>query len=209
MRHLLALSLFSSSLFLACGDKDGDDTGSPGDGGAADGGGADGGTADGGTTDGGTTDELCERSVVNGPPSDACVTDTISCGDSIVDTLVNGAASYSAEEYEAWYCAYTGGDPWVGAERVYAFTHPGTVSVTITLDSPCAEMDLVVLRWGYYATDGECPTGSSTLVYECEMDDGTGGGSLSIWNNESADYLIVVDGVEKAEDVFALTVECP
>lgn len=175
------------------------DTGSSDDGGAWDGGGADG---------GGTDDPLCDRDINTGAPREDCVTDTIGCSQERVDTLVGGDSDFGAEEYEAWYCTYTGGDPWSGSERVYAFAHPGTGNVTFTLDSPCAEMDLAVVRWGYWATDRQCPTGASTLVSECEMDDGGGGGSVTVWNNEPADYLVIVDGVDGAQDNFALSVSC-
>ena len=51
-----AALILSLATLLACGDKDADDSGEPGDGGTTDGGTSDGGTSDGGTTDGGTTD---------------------------------------------------------------------------------------------------------------------------------------------------------
>ncbi|MCK6502819.1 hypothetical protein L6R53_05375 [Myxococcota bacterium] len=191
------------------GTDDGGDGGGTADGGG-DGGGtdADGGGGDGGGGDGGTEDPICDLDIGTGAPRQACVTATLACGEERVDTLVGGEAAFGAEEYEAWYCSYTGGDPWAGKERVYAFTHPGTGNVTFTLDSPCAEMDLAVLRWGYWATDGECPSGSSTLVSECEMDDGAGGGSVTVWNNEPADYLVIVDGVDGALDNFSLSISC-
>jgi len=57
MRHLSLVVLLGLPLsMLACGDKGGDDTGTPTDGGSTDGGSTDGGSTDGGSTDGGGTD---------------------------------------------------------------------------------------------------------------------------------------------------------
>ena len=54
------------ALLLACGSKDGGETGQPGDGGAGDGGAGDGGAADGGSGDGGAGDGVY-GAVIPGP----------------------------------------------------------------------------------------------------------------------------------------------
>jgi hypothetical protein len=203
------------------------DTSDPGDGGADDGGGtSDGGGADGGSDGGGDTDggfptdtggdggggddPLCDQSISTGPPTNDCVTSTLSCDTRKIDTLKRGYALYGAAAYQAWYCGWTGGDPWSGSERVYAFEHPGTGTVTFTLDTPCAEMDLVVLRWGYFASEGTCPTESTSLISECEMDMDSGdSGQVSVYASSPADYLVIVDGVDGAEENFSLEIACP
>lgn len=222
---VLGMALSGCAIFKA--PATGDDTAGTGttdggatdggvtDGGVTDGGGTDGGTetdggstSDGGTGDGGSSDVFCDRNINTPPPSDDCVTDTLSCGDSIDDTLRGGQATYGATAYQTWTCGWGEGDPWAGSERVYAFTHPGTGSVEITLDSPCADMDLIAARWGYFASDGECPAEDTTLLRECEMDDSSGGGTVSIWNSDPADYLIIVDSVDDERENFSLSIEC-
>lgn len=202
------------------------DTSDPGDGGSTDGGGIGdgGGTSDGGSDgggetdggfptdtggDGGTDDPLCDQSISTGPPDEACVTSSLSCDTRKLDTLKRGNAEFGADEYQAWYCGWTGGDPWSGRERVYSFSHPGTGTVTFTLDTPCAEMDLVVVRWGYFASEGSCPTESTSLISECEMDMANGDGEVSIYASTPADYLVIVDGVDAAEENFSLEIDCP
>lgn len=185
------------------------DGGSTTDGGTEDGGTEDGGTEDGGAEDGGAEDPLCSESVDNFPPADGCVTDTLSCGETVKGNLHGGTSNFSIDDYEAWYCTYGSGDPWSGPERVYAFEHPGTGSVEIKLHTPCAEMDLAVLRWGWWASEGECPSEESTLVTECEFDESSGDGSVVIYASAPSDYLVIVDGVEGAVDLFQVSAVCP
>ncbi len=199
------------------------DTGStPTDGGGSDGGGVTGdgggGSGDAGTTDGGlptdtgdggtTTDPLCEQTISTGAPTQDCVTTSLSCDTRKVDTLKRGQAEYGATEYTAWYCGWTSGDPWSGRERVYSFRHPGTGTVKFTLDSPCADMDLIVVRWGYFASDGICPSAATTLISECEMTSSSRD-YVSIYASTPSDYLVIVDGGEDAEENFSLEIDCP
>jgi len=201
----------------ATGDGGGDTAtstdggGTSGDGGGGDGGGDGGGSDTGGGDGGGDTgaSPLCDQRVVDGPPTQACVTDQLACDTSLVDSLVNGDASFGAEAYQAWTCNWSTDDHWAGRERVYAFHHPGTGTVDIRLDSPCADMNLFVLRWGYFESDGECPTAESTLARSCDFDDSPGGGTISVWDSSESDYLVIVDGVDGAEDNFAISTTCP
>ena len=111
------------------------------------------------------------------------------------------------EEYASWYCYVFPEGDYSGSERIYHFRHPGTGTVTIELDSPCADLDLFSFQWEYWVTEQTCPTASNTL--NCDVAKGSGGGSVSIFDNSVSNYLIVVDGPEPVSDIFALSVTCP
>lgn len=196
-------------LMLACFDKDGDDSG--GDGGADDGGaggdggggaGGDGGGGDGGGTGGSIDcDDPPAGSTKEGP---ACVTSTLSCGESLIDNTEGGGSEWNGDAYQGWYCLIATGSDYNGPERVYAFDHPGTGNATVSLSSPCADLDLVAVRW---ADEASCPLAEYSVL-ECEGDDGGGTNSFTIWNNEPARYLVVVDGDNSAGAPFQLSVSC-
>lgn len=150
----------------------------------------------------------CEQSVQPIVPTDACVTRNISCGDRFVDTTAEGSSVMDAEEYTSWYCAaFTDGD-YRGTERIYYFTHPGDGIATIELNSPCAELDLVVFQWEYWSSDGTCPNDGHSIA-ACDMAKGGAGGSLDVWDNSDSHYMIIVDGPEPVEALFELDVTCP
>ena len=150
----------------------------------------------------------CAQSVQPIPPPDDCVTRTISCGDQFVDTTVAGASVMDAEEYSAWYCMVFPEGDYAGSERIYYFTHPGDGTVTVELNSPCAELDLVVLQWEYWATDGTCPNDGHSIA-ACDAAKGGAGGSVEVWDNSDSNYMIIVDGPEPVEDIFELSLTCP
>jgi hypothetical protein len=88
---------------------------------------------------------------------------------------------------------------------MYEFFHPGTGDVTITLDSPCDELDLFAAYWTF---DDSCLR-SGVSLFECEGDIDSGGGSFTIWNNEPSRYVVVVEGPEGQEAPFSLSATCP
>lgn len=204
---MIATTCLLLGLLMACADKDGDDTAGGGDGGAQDGGGGDGGGGGGdGGGDGGGGEEIdCDDppagSSIGGPD---CVTTSISCGDTRVDNTDGGTRDWNGAAYQGWYCLIATGSDYNGPERVYAFDHPGTGNATVSLSSPCADLDLVAVRW---ADEDSCPLPEYSVL-ECEGDDGGGTNSFVIWNNEPARYLVVVDGDDSAGAPFQLSVSC-
>lgn len=150
----------------------------------------------------------CAQSVQPIQPINECVTRNVTCGEQFIDTTAAGSSVMDAEEYTSWYCAaFTDGD-YSGAERIYYFTHPGDGTVTIELNSPCAELDLVVFQWEYWSSDGTCPNDGHSIA-ACDMAKGGAGGTLDVWDNSDSHYMIIVDGPEPVEALFELDVTCP
>lgn len=195
---LLALGL-GLGLGLACSDKD--DTGGGSDG-STDGGGGDGGS-DGGDGGGGgiDCDDPPAPSSVGGPD---CVTDSISCGDQIIDTTEGGTSNWDGAAYQGWYCLISTASQYNGPERVYAFDHPGDGTATFTLTAPCEDLDLIALHW---TDEDTCPLAKYSIG-ECEGDDGGGTNTISIWNNEPSRYLVIVDAPGDHEAPFRLSASC-
>ena len=138
------------------------------------------------------------------PPTGTCPSTTLACGDSLVSSNADAETTLDGRHYSsAWACAVVGDQSYRGPEQVIEFTHPGTGDVTVRLDSPCADLDLFVARW----EDGCLSPGNA--VVECEGVVQRGGGSVTIWNNERARYLIIVDGPADQQANFGLSLQCP
>jgi hypothetical protein len=160
-------------------------------------------------TDSGALD--CSQSV--SPPAgiDACVDATLRCGDSIVATTQGASSRWGEDAYVNWYCFPLPDGDYAGGEVVYDFQHPGDRDVTITLETPCDELDLVALRWAFWDNDGECPSEQSTLATDCEADDSRGDGVVSlpeIPDGTPYHYLVVVEGPEPVDTLYRITVDC-
>ena len=149
----------------------------------------------------------CEQPVPPVPAPGECVKQQLTCGERLIDTTEAGTRVMTDEEYASWYCYVFPEGDYSGSERIYHFRHPGTGTVTIELDSPCADLDLFSFQWEYWVTEQTCPTASNTL--NCDVAKGSGGGTVSIFDNSVSNYLIVVDGPEPVSDIFALSVTCP
>jgi len=138
------------------------------------------------------------------PAGPGCLSGSIACGETVKGTTVGGSTHFDGQRYRASYCFPAADDAYTDPERVYAFELPADNEATFTLDSPCAELDLVVLRW-----EGEpaCP-GADERITECEGDKNPGGGSARLWNDSQAHYLLIVDGDQGAAGNFTLSVSC-
>ncbi len=192
--------LIPLALVLAggCFDKDGgqDD----------DDGGGDGGSGDAGGSDSGDPQLDCDDgpapAAIQGPD---CVTATLSCGQTILGTTEGGTDVMDGDAYQSWYCAVVGPSEYAGAERVYAFQHPGGGNATVYLSSPCDDLDLFAIHW---EDDDICPIADYS-IQECEGDIGSGSHSFVIWNDTPRRYLVVVEGPQGEEAPFELSVVCP
>jgi len=142
------------------------------------------------------------------PPidEDTCTTDTLSCGDVVLSSTTGGTSQVNGADYSsAWACAVVGTSSYSGAERMYEFIHPATGAVTFDLHTPCDELDLFVMAWG---AEDSCVQ-SGVALSECEAGVTSGDDSTSVWNNEPARYIIVVEGPEGEEAPFQLSIACP
>ena len=169
-------------------------------------GGDDSATGDGdGDPDSNLDDEDCEDPPAPREYDSACITDELVCGDSVIGTTMDGTNNLTGADYASfWACAVVGTSSYAGPERMYEFVHPGTGTVTISLASPCANLDLFAMRWEAHSC---MQTGLSIL--ECEADISSGGGSFEIWNNEPSRYVIVVEGANGEEAPFEVSARCP
>ena len=172
-----------------------------------------------GDTDGDTDDDTdtdtdaldCSQSV--SPPTgiDDCVDATLRCGDTIVGTTQGAKSRWGEDAYVSWYCFPLPDGDYAGGEVVYDFQHPGDKDVTITLESPCEELDIVALRWAFWDADGECPTAQSSLATDCEADDSRGDGVVElpeIPDGTPYHYLVAVEGPEPVDSLYRITVDC-
>ena len=142
-----------------------------------------------------------EPAPIGGPD---CVTATITCGQTIQGTTVGGSRKFDGDRYVHSYCFPTTEDSHRGTERVYAFNLLTDQRATFELDSPCADLDLAVLRW---EDTSRCP-GSTVAISECEGQNRGGGGTAKIWNNRPSRYLVIVDGSDAIGANFELSVSC-
>jgi len=136
-----------------------------------------------------------------------CVSDELSCGETRAGSTRGGTMDFDGSIYQGWFCFPSSGG-YEGAERVFAWEHPGGGNATLQLDSPCGELDLIVVRWPYFHTEDECPTGGSTSVI-CDASTGAGSDSVTVFESDPAYYLVIVDGPNGDEENFAITAECP
>lgn len=227
----LGLCLSACNIFGKGGDTGGVGGPSPVDGEDDDGGADDEDDAD---TDPGTDDETDDDTDVDtddtdadtdtdtnaldcaqnvSPPTgiDECVDATLRCGDSIVGTTRGAASRWGEDAYVNWYCFPLPDGDYAGGEVVYDFQHPGDKDVTITLESPCEELDLIALRWAFWDNDGECPSEQSTLAADCEADDSRGDGVVElpeIPDGTPYHYLVAVEGPEPVDSLYRITVDC-
>lgn len=145
----------------------------------------------------------CDFKNLNRPP-DGCVTQTLQCGSSILDSNHGGTGNFSDDFYRKKFCqpftyAYD------GPERVYSFKVPVATDADIWLDSDCEDLDLMAFVWDY---EGSCPT-INHMISVCEADAERGGGHVRITTlNNPSEYLVVVDGKEGVTGPFRLTIEC-
>lgn len=152
------------------------------------------------------TEERCEDIKHGGPPKDGCVTDFITCGESVIGHTLGGGNNFSTRFYRKAFCTpdttnHDGGD-----ERVYRLEMPeGDWHAVITLDTPCADLDLAAILWNR----NDCPT-ASHIVNRCEMwpKDGTARERVEIVSQRESSWLIAVEGKNNEEGAFGLSVQC-
>ena len=124
----------------------------------------------------------------------------------MLQLLEGGVTRLHTKFYEKNHCTpgttnHDGGD-----ERFYRLSLPdGDTMAVVTLESPCANLDLAAFKWN----GDDCPSGD-TSVSRCEMwpKDGTKSEQVKLTNRGKADWLLVVEGQDEEEGAFSLSVEC-
>lgn len=148
------------------------------------------------------------RDIESGGPvkSDGCTTEVLTCGETLVGHTLGGIRRYDTAFYRRNFCTpdtttHDGGD-----ERVYRLDVPeGDHRVVVTLDSPCADLDVAAML----LPGDECP-GSGATLPRCEMfrEDGTARERIELVTQHKSTWWVVVEGVGTEEGVFGLSVQC-
>lgn len=152
------------------------------------------------------TRSQCSDMTDGGDVDDYGITGRIECGEQIVGHTRGGVQAFDTEFYETHFCTpattnHSGGD-----ERVYRLSVPdGRLRPWVTLDTPCADLDLTVIKW----SGRELPTTGSSVA-DCEMfpKDGTTREIVDVTSDRASEWLIVVEGKDDEEGAFGLSVQC-
>jgi hypothetical protein len=133
------------------------------------------------------------------------ITDVIKCGQTVVGHTRGGVNKFNTRFWEKHFCwpateQHDGGD-----ERVYKFVAEGRGRAYFTLDTPCADLDIMAMTW----SGSRAPTLDSN-VKDCEAKvlSGTKRERIEVPTLEGMEYLIVVEGKSSEEGLFALTAQC-
>jgi hypothetical protein len=148
----------------------------------------------------------CNAMTDGGPLTAGCITKEIKCGEILKGHTLGGVKNFDTKFYERGTCTpgltnHDGGD-----ERVYILNMPdGDHKAIVTLDTPCADLDLAAFK---YKGD-DCPD-PSTTVSRCEMwpKDGNQRERVELVTQHPSTWFIIVEGKDEEEGAFALTVEC-
>ncbi len=134
------------------------------------------------------------------------VTGRIECGEQLVGHTRGGVQEFDTRFYEANFCTPATTDHSGGDERIYRLSVPdGRLRPWVTLDTPCADLDLAVIKWS-----GTSMPSASSSVNDCEMfpKDGTTREIVDVTSDRATEWLIVVEGKGSEEGAFGLTVQC-
>jgi hypothetical protein len=151
------------------------------------------------------TSGQCDQ-LEHGGKSGECITADITCGESIVGHTRGGVKRFDTAFYTSKFCTpntthHDGGD-----ERVYRLRLPeGPRRAIVTLDTPCADLDVAAILWNGDA----CPT-NAHVVSRCEMQPKPGNTreQLELVSQHASTWLIVVEGKASEEGAFGLSVQC-
>ncbi|MFT6818832.1 MAG: hypothetical protein ACJATT_002650 [Myxococcota bacterium] len=134
------------------------------------------------------------------------ITGTIGCGEQLVGHTRGGVQAFDTRFYEHHFCTPATTNHDGGDERVYRMSIPeGRLRPWVTLDTPCADLDLTVIKW----SGSGLPTFDSSVA-DCEMfpKDGTTREIVDVTSDRATEWLIVVEGKDAEEGAFGLTVQC-
>jgi hypothetical protein len=148
----------------------------------------------------------CTGLTTGGATRDGCVTADVACGETVIGHTRGGARVFDSAFYERAFCTPRTSDHDGGDERVYRLRVPdGDRRVVVTLDTPCADLDVAAVLWG----DDGCPAPGASIP-RCEMfpSDGTARETLELVTQHATTWLLVVEGKDAEEGAFGLSVQC-
>ena len=145
--------------------------------------------------------------VTDGGPTDGsgCTTATLTCNETVIGHTVGGVNRYDSRFYERTFCTPYTTDHDSGDERIYRLDLPeGDWTASVTLDTPCAHLDLFGIRW-----DSESCPNSDHLINQCEASVGDWNRkSIRLVSNHKSTWYVVVEGQGDDEGTFALSTQC-
>ncbi len=153
------------------------------------------------TTDGG--DLSCEGDL---PTPEGDAVGSISCGGSVEGSSRKGGMRWGDDFYQHAFCTTSRNHYDDAPDVLYRLELPADTKAEITLDSPCADLDLVSVAW---KLDGVPDVQHVNRIAECEMDTHGGGGKLTLTTVTKAQtFLVGVDGKNGDEGNFRISVSC-
>ena len=165
-----------------------------------------GGNVSGSSADGASHDAPLSCGDPRPAPTHGGITGSLTCGGTVEGTTEGGSNSFGDRFYQSAFCTPARQHYDDSPEAIYRLEVPADIEAKVTLDSPCADLDLAAISW----IGDTLPTDAQTnRVRECEMDTHAGGGSIKLTTVDKAQpYLVVVDGKDGEAAAFRLTVSC-
>jgi hypothetical protein len=148
-------------------------------------------------------DQDCDTPFAQDPLQGECLTDTISCGETVFGTNLGGSTVFSADGQFEQCSGSASGSDLDGPERVYRLNVPNNInSVSVRLES-CEDSWLF-----WYRESVECPSENELVTcgypihgnFNVQYDGLIAGTSGIVW--------FVVEGFQNNGGNFALHIEC-
>ena len=134
------------------------------------------------------------------------LTAEVKCGDVVLGHTRGGVERFNTKFYEKNFCTpgttqHDGGD-----ERVYRLQLKAQERARITLDTPCANLDVAAIQ----SASGATALPTEALGQRCEMVamKGTTREVLDLYTDVDDTWFLVVEGQKDEEGAFALHVQC-
>ena len=150
----------------------------------------------------------CGELTSGGPTTGGCLSGELTCDQVLIGHTIGGVKRFDTAFYRHYHCwpdtvSHEGGD-----ERVYRLTMPpGEWKATVTLDTPCADLDLMAFKW----SGATCPP-DGALIDQCECNRYPGKKrefvELVSQSERETTWYVVVEGAADEEGAFALQVAC-
>ncbi len=153
----------------------------------------------GGGDTGVVTSEFCDSTLTTSSDATTCLTEELSCGDTVTGTTEGGTNTWSGDFYTSNFCFVDSSD-WDGGERMYSFTQPADSEVEIRFDH-CNKAAMSVVSW---SDTGSCPVDG--VINRCE---GTStGSSVHLSTDNELRWVIGIDTPDGQGGNYTLTVDC-
>ena len=132
---------------------------------------------------------------------------TLACGERVSGSSGKGARRLGDDFYQQAFCSPRRSRYDDAPEVIYRLELPPDTKAELSLESPCADLDLFAVAWQLPGVPGLEHVGR---IRECEMDTRTGdGGKLTLTSVARPEvFLVGVDGKDGAEANYAISVSC-